>query len=224
MQRSLLVALVVLLVAVAGATWWFLGAPPAPPVTPGGGTTPAVAETSAGAQGGDLAERPDGRIERQAVELGKNRDLGDPEIRAALCGFKGRVVDHQKRPVPESGLRMYRGALDSVLTAEFDPFVAEPTYTPDYIAGDTTTDAEGRWQVTGVWPRGFYMLHAGIGTDAPTWQIVTRTPAPGEVIDLGDIVLPHAGVITGIVLDDNGDPMPGALVRCADLPGALAAF
>lgn len=224
MQRSLLVALVVLLVAVAGATWWFLGAPPAPPVTPGGGTSQAPVDPAAGAQGGDLGERPDGRIERQAVELGRNRDLGDPEIRASLCGFKGRVVDHQKRPVPESGLRMYRGALDSVLTAEFDPFAAEPAYTPDYIAGDTTTDAEGRWQVTGVWPRGFYMLHAGIGTDSPTWQIVTRTPAPGEVIDLGDIVLPHAGVITGIVLDDNGDPMPGALVRCADLPGALAAF
>ena len=68
------------------------------------------------------------------------------------------------------------------------------------------------------------MLHAGIGTDAPTYQVVTRTPGPGEVVDLGDIVLPNAGVITGTVLDDNGDPLPGALVRCADLPGALAAF
>ncbi|MCB1154871.1 hypothetical protein KDL45_14545, partial [bacterium] len=79
-------------------------------------------------------------------------------------------------------------------------------------------------RMTGVWPRGFYLMFAGIGTDAPTHMIVTETPAPGQIVDLGDVVLNDAGVITGTVLDDKGQPMSGALVRAADIPGALAAF
>ncbi len=136
----------------------------------------------------------------------------------------GRIVDHDKRPVAECGVRMYRGAMDSILPADFDLFAPESTYVPNYIAGEGKTALDGTWQLTGVWPRGFYLLLAGIGTDTPTHQIVTRTPSPGEVIDLGDIVLPNTGVLTGTVLDEGGNAVAGALVRAADLPGTLAAL
>jgi uncharacterized GH25 family protein len=126
--------------------------------------------------------------------------------------------------VPDCGVRIYRGALDSVLPADFDVFAPESNYVPNYIAGEVRTATDGTWQLTGVWPRAFYLMLAGIGTDAPMHQILTKTPSPGEIVDLGDIVLPLAGVITGVVVDDNGDPLAGALVRAVDLPGALAAF
>jgi hypothetical protein len=161
---------------------------------------------------------------REVVAARKASLLDDPEFVAGLTGFKGRVIDHEKAPVADCGVRMYRGALDSVLPEGLDLFSDESAFEPQYIAGETRTGNDGTFLITRVRPQGFYLLFAGIGTDAPMHQIVTRMPSPGEVVDLGDIELPDAGVITGIVLDDNGDPLPGALVRAADLPGALAAF
>jgi hypothetical protein len=224
MQRSLLVVLVVLLVGIAAATWWLLGAPDVAPTPLPTATGTENAEAAAGTQVGSAPVATDAGMQRQAAPAGQRPGFDDPEIRASLCGFKGRVVDHLKQPVADTGLRLFRGAMDSVLPEGMDLFADASAYVPEYVAGDARTDSEGRWQLTGVWPRGLYVLHAGIGTDAPTYQVVTQTPGPGEVVDLGDIVLPNAGVITGTVLDDNGDPLAGALVRCADLPGAIAAF
>lgn len=224
MQRSLLVALVVLLVGIAAATWWLLGTPTVAPTTLPNTSVAEPADPATAAQTGSAPVATDAGMQRQAAPASQRVGFDDPEIRANLCGFKGRVVDHLKRPVADTGLRMFRGAMDSVLPEGMDLFADASSYVPEYVAGDARTDSEGHWQLTGVWPRAIYVLHAGIGTDAPTWQMVTQTPGPGEVVDLGDIVLPNAGVITGTVLDDNGDPLPGALVRCADLPGAIAAF
>ena len=225
MQRSLLIALILLVLGLIGGAWWLLGqdaAPPPPtPVVPQGQGEVAPAVAGGGATTGGTVADPS---LRSMVAIGDREVLDDPEIRAGLCGFKGRVVDHRKVPVADTGVRIYRGALDSVLPADFDLFAPAPNYTPEYVAGEVRTAADGTWQLTGVWPRAFYLLFAGIGSDAPTHQVVTRTPSPGEIVDLGDIVLNDAGVLVGTVLDDNGDPLPGALVRAADLPGTLAAF
>lgn len=225
MQRSVLVALFLLLCGLAGAGWWFLRGDEPPPAPTGGPTTtapdtagPEAATVPAGA--GEAASRS----LREAVGSRSSELFEDPEIRAGLCGFKGRVVTHKKQPVADCGVRIYRGALDSILPADFDLFAPESSFVPNYIAGEVRTAADGTWQLTGVWPRAFYLLFAGLGTDCPTHQVVTQTPSPGEIVDLGDLVLPDAGVIVGTVLDDNGDPLPGALVRAADLPGTLAAF
>lgn len=225
MQRSLVFALVLLMCALGGAAWWFLRGD-APPPAPGG-SSPTTSSTPAGPETEQVPlarNAAAGSVQREAVAGQLAMLLDDPEIRAGLCGFRGRIVDHQKTPVAECGVRIYRGAMDSVLPVDIDLFAAESTYVPNYIAGETKTAADGTWQLTGVWPRAFYLLFAGLGTDAPMHQVLTRTPAPGEVVDLGDIVLPNAGVITGTVVDDNGDPLAGALVRAADLPGTLAAF
>lgn len=225
MQRSLVLALILLLCGLLGATWLFLRNDPTLPAPGPGPDAPMTLPAGpAAATVGGASETADQRIARELVASRHSELLDDPEIRAGLCGFKGRVVTHTKTPVADCGVRMYRGAMDSVLPTDIDLFAPETTYTPNYVAGEVKTGADGTWQLTGVWPRAFYLLFAGIGTDAPVHQFVTRTPAPGEIVDLGDIVLPNAGVITGTVLDDNGDPLAGALVRAADLPGTLAAF
>lgn len=225
MPRPLLPALVLFAAAALGLWWLLADAPPAPPPSD-------AAPASAGADGTDASAAPitgvtDGSAMPASARAAAGRDddpLADPEIRAGLSGFKGRVVDHQKLPVGDCGVRVYRGALDSVLPQQLDLFAAAIDNPPQIVAGEVRTAADGTWQLTGVWPRAFYVLFAGIGTDAPMHQIVTQHPAPGEIVDLGDLVLPHAGVITGEVVGEDGEPLAGALVRAVDLPGTLAAL
>lgn len=224
MQRNLVVVLVLVLAVIGGALWWLsrgqVSVPPDPGSAASTGQTEATAEQSVVmAAARDEALRS---TTREAVTSPAPKVLDDPEIVAALTGFKGRVVSHQKQPVPDAGVRIYRGAMDVVLQETVDLFAEEPTLVPQYVAGETRTAADGTFVISGVWPRAFYVMFAGIGTDAPMHQILSHTPSPGEVVDLGDIVLPDAGVIVGTVLDHDGDPLPGALVRAADLPGVLA--
>ncbi|MBL8755085.1 MAG: carboxypeptidase regulatory-like domain-containing protein [Planctomycetes bacterium] len=224
MQRSLILALVVVLLGIAVGLFWFLRGEPVPmPATVDPTAAPTTAGTGTTAEAAAREGTEAGPGPREAV-AGAGDLLEDPDIRAGLCGFKGRVVDHKKVPVGDCGVRIYRGALDSVLPANVDLLATSVDNPPQYLAGEVRTAADGTWQLTGVWPRAFYVLFAGIGTDAPTHQLVTKTPSPGEIVDLGDIVLNDAGVLTGTVVDDNGDPMQGALVRAADIPGAIAAL
>ncbi len=226
MHRSLTFAIVLLLAAALGGLWLLWRgdtAPPAPPPLPTN-TASNVADAETGPVSAGRVDAAGHQMVREMVAAKQASLLDDPEFVAGLTGFKGRVVDHTKAPVADCGVRMYRGALDSVLTEGMDPFADESAFVPQYVAGETQTAGDGTFLIRNVRPQGFYLLFAGIGTDAPMHQIVTRMPSPGEIVDLGDIELPDAGVITGIVLDDNGDPLAGALVRAADLPGALAAF
>src|SRR5689334_8391119 len=54
-------------------------------------------------------------LRREAVPVGKPGQELDPGVAAALSGFRGRVVDHKNQPVAETGVRIYRFALDKVL-------------------------------------------------------------------------------------------------------------
>ncbi|MFN9757638.1 MAG: carboxypeptidase-like regulatory domain-containing protein [Planctomycetota bacterium] len=225
MPRPLLPALVLFAAAALGLWWLLADAPPAPPPSD-------AAPASAGADGTDANAAPitgvtDGSALPASARAAAGREddpLAAPEFGAGVSGCKGRVVDHQKLPVGDCGVRVYRGALDSVLPQQLDLFAAAIDNPPQIVAGEVRTAADGTWQLTGVWPRAFYVLFAGIGTDAPMHQIVTQHPAPGEIVDLGDLVLPHAGVITGEVVGEDGEPLARALVRAVDQPGTLAAL
>lgn len=224
MPRPIVFAAILLLAALGALGWlWFSSEPPPPPVGSGPQVTaeaPAIAAEDLPSVA--LTEGQGG--ERRAAGVAMADWSDDPEIRAGLTGFKGRVVTHRKEPVPDCGVRIYRGAMDSILPENVDLFAEQVTQAPRYIAGETRTGPDGRFLLEGMWPRAFYFMFAGIGTDAPSHQILTRTPAPGEIIDLGDVVLNDAGVITGVVVDEDGEPMPGALVRAADIPGTVASF
>ena len=82
-----------------------------------------------------------------------------------------------------------------------------------------TTDAAGAFAFEAV-PKGRYRLRASKARYVNTALGARRTGAPGRAFDLADgqkvenltIVLATAGVITGRVLDDGGEPMTGAYV------------
>ena len=225
MQRSLPLTLFLLLALVAGSLWWLLGSTAAPPLIapPSESSQQEAAVEAVAPARGDAGEGVTTAL-REAVAGVGDPLLDDPDIRAGLCGFRGRVVDFRKAPVPSTGVRIYRGAMDTVLQVRADLFSEPEALAPNLVAGEATTSEEGYFEITGVWPRGVYMMFAGIGTDAPTHQVITKAPSPGEIVDLGDVVLNNAGVITGVVYDADGEPLPGALVRAADIPGALARF
>ena len=224
MQRPVVIVLLAVFAALAAFWLWPRGdAPPPGPVGPAV-ESPANGPVAANAAMGG-AEAAGGRgAQREAVSSAPATVLDDPEIQAGLSGFRGRVVDFNKVAVADCGVRIFRLAQDSVLPENVDVFADEPTITPQYIAGETRTAADGKFLVTGVWPRAFYVMFAGIGTDAPMHQLITNTPSPGEIVDLGDVVLPNAGVITGQVVDEEGEGVAGALVRAVDLPGTIASF
>src|SRR5262245_35355310 len=224
MQRPHLLAIFLVLGIAIAALVWFGRAPAAPPPPLSERVEVAAPEPDAAAGSGATAgATADAGARREAARPEAAGEL-DPEVRAALSGFRGRVVDHAHAPVAGCGVRIYRGALDSILPEGVDVFAAAPTLQPTYVAGETKTAADGTFTIDGVWPRAFYLLFAGIGTDAPGHRLLPRSPAPGETIDLGDIVLDQAAVVTGTVVDEEGKALPDALVRGIDLPGQLVAF
>lgn len=226
MQRNHLLVAILALVALAVGAFLAFSGDAAPPLEPGI-PTPEIAkpaDPTSGTEGRTEHQPTDASTKRERVESIGSTVADDPEIRAAMTGYKGRVVDHKKVPVGKCGVRLYRGALDSVLRPGLDVFSELPTMEPQYVAGETQCAEDGTFLIEGVWPRGFCLLFAGVGTDAPTHRIVTVTPQPGEVVDLGDVVLNDAAVATGEVVDENGDPVAGALVRAADIPGQVLDF
>lgn len=221
-QRTLLV--VVALLAVVGAAAFFLmGRGPGPAAALPGASRAAiapgvVAPPALGPEAAPAIEQPRATARQQLVE-----PTPDDPYAAARCGFRGRLLLPTLEPAPGLEVRLFRFGIEMLPRSELIPERIEPAAL-EVDAGRATSGEDGRFLVTGVWPRGVYVLAAGAGSDTPLWQLVDRTPGPGEIIDLGDLVLQAMGTITGTVVDDAGEPLPGALVRAADLPGEILAF
>ncbi|WP_284668580.1 carboxypeptidase regulatory-like domain-containing protein [Myxococcus sp. SDU36] len=119
------------------------------------------------------------------------------ELRAGAA-VSGTVVDARGAPVPGARITPAPQArsLLPLTDARWDGVVA---------------DAEGRWRVDSLEP-GLYRFTASgsrhaPGTSAPVRVEDTR-PVDGVVVAMGD-----AARLAGTVVDGNGDPMPGAVVR-----------
>jgi hypothetical protein len=154
---------------------------------------------------------------------GSEHDAG--EIRLPSGGsVSGRCVDSQGEPLPGVVVAMdlyaMRWDCPSDPSGGGPDFICGTGYVYDPTTIDVefddrlnmvTTDAEGRFVLTGlsegasrVWAR------------APGW-LAWRSDwvelAPGELVDLGPLVLERGGRMAGRVLDAGGRPIPGATVR-----------
>src|SRR5215831_7724894 len=183
----------------------------------GAGTAPATAA------GGTLAV--DGNAEDRGARTASVAVL---DYAAERTGYRGRVVAaHSPVPVPGIDVTLCRGAPDLALPPGVTVFSRAPIE-PQIVAARARTGADGRFQLDGVMPRGLCFLRlsfpdvtqapppwrGGHGTTVP----VQRTPAPGEVADLGDLPLKPGATLTGRVVDEQGRPVAGATVRAARLP------
>ncbi|MEY4674768.1 MAG: hypothetical protein RL148_2552 [Planctomycetota bacterium] len=211
-----LLALAVLVLAV----FWFSSSPVEVPIGPAAApvAAPAGAPVAVAGEVGAVGVQEPQRTAVSARAASRGED--DPEIAAALAGYVGRVVDAKGTPVADCGVRLVRLAVDEILKPSMDlmdPVAFEPTY----VAGAAQTGSDGRFRIEGVFPRAVFLLQAGIGTDAPGWRMLQQVPGPGEVVDLGDVVLADLGVVTGVVVDEEGAPLADAWIRAIDLPATL---
>ncbi len=160
------------------------------------------------------------REELSPAETGRMETVQlDPFFKRSLAGFKGRIVDHEKRPAPQKLIRFYRTDPSAVIhNPGLFHLPEDATHAiPKLEIKEARTDEEGRFLVTGAWPGTFHVYEADADGEQVTRRLVQRVPGPGEIIDLGDIVLLLHGVIIGRVEDEAGEPVAGALVRAADL-------
>jgi hypothetical protein len=93
-------------------------------------------------------------------------------------------------------------------------------FSPETPQGrSVSTDADGRWQIKGL-PAGSYrvsvskggFVDVSYGQKRPFEGGKTLDLAEGQALEKLDVSLPRAGVITGQVLDEFGDPVTGARV------------
>lgn len=197
------------------------------PLDPVEGPLPAARqeETTAreAAVTGDSADRSSGVTRTQVAPVGPTAGL-HPSVVAALTGFRGRVVLPGGTPVENSLVRLFRFAPDVLFRPQVGLFVEDGINEPEVVAAEVRTGEDGTFLLEGIFPRAVFMLQADADGDAPTWRVVQRAAPPGEIVDLGDVVLEPAGILTGVVYDQDGSPVPDALVRAVDLPGAALSF
>ncbi len=138
----------------------------------------------------------------------------------AICGFAVPSWAGQQTPPADTGT--LTGKLTSAdSTAPIRKAQIKLVTVPPYATITTVSDAEGRYEFNAVAP-GDYILSAAkpgylemaLGASRPgpgvAGTIVTITA--GQKLDVS-FALPRAGVITGVVTDEFGDPAMGVPVR-----------
>lgn len=131
---------------------------------------------------------------------------GDPATAAAHEGHRivGRVVDEGGRPVAGADIRLLPRGLSVIMDSNHE-------HAPAALRSiETVTAADGRFafeDVAGSIAREVFVRSRNLVDlthDVPTTE--------GDV-DLGDLVATLGGTLTGHVVDDAGNPVPGAEVR-----------
>jgi len=173
-----------------------------------------------------VEDRPAGPAEqaedRERLAPGPGEQVPDDDAmpesyREALGILKGRVVETDLTPVPDIGVEIVGGEILDFIQ-DVNALMDETTGPLELRIDGTRTGADGTFELKNVYPRAFFALGVDLGGARPTARIIDRLPNPGEVVDLGDIVLEPCAVLIGKVVDDEGEPIAGARVRATLLP------
>jgi protocatechuate 3,4-dioxygenase beta subunit len=128
---------------------------------------------------------------------------------AGTAVIRGRVYDRDNgQPLRRA---LVRATPSEVVAGHLEPFARENQV--------TTTDEQGRYELNELRP-GHYTVTASKGTyfglsydqARPTDSVKLIEVLEGQTVDKVDVRLPRGGVITGHVVDENGDPMPSIQV------------
>ncbi|MEM6570338.1 MAG: carboxypeptidase-like regulatory domain-containing protein [Planctomycetota bacterium] len=130
-----------------------------------------------------------------------------------LAGVTGRVLEEDGTPVVGIPVELLEGDANLLLAPDETPLGR-----PGLDVAATTTDAEGRFTIEGAAPTAFHALILDGGGGRSTVRFVEQSLSIGELTDVGDIVLPGFGTVIGTVIDEDGEPVPGARVRLAPVP------
>ncbi|MHC4941657.1 MAG: sigma-70 family RNA polymerase sigma factor [Planctomycetota bacterium] len=137
--------------------------------------------------------------------------------KAAMGGFKGRVVLADGTPVPDEKVEVYGFKILDLLQGANVLMEEEPAELALALEA-TRTAGDGTFLLSGIDGHGYYLLRIAAGARPMISRFIDAQPSPGETIDLGDIVLQKGTVLVGRVMDEKGDPLPGVRVRATQLP------
>ena len=160
-RRFVVFLLVACVVVIATCAWW--SDETAPPVA---APAPSDASRAAGqAVEAAVAGMPANGL-AGAVAMEQTRD----EVVASAgsstdTGYTGRVVVRDGTPVAAIGVQLLRAAPDAALPSDLDVFAHTPS-APRLVVATALTDAEGRFQLKGIAPRGMCALRLACASRA----------------------------------------------------------
>ncbi len=141
----------------------------------------------------------------------------------SLAGVRGRLVEADGAPVAAKRVALLE-ATPAELLVDVADVARASRVSPRVAAGETTTGADGRFEIGGAHPRGLHALGIDLGGPRATMRVVDLGLRSGAVTDLGDVVLPPGVRLTGRVVGEDGAPIASARVRATEIPRALVAF
>lgn len=124
--------------------------------------------------------------------------------------LRGTVVDAHGRPVAGAFTSVHLQSSPQTPAAQLLDAISD------------ATDAAGRFELGGLLP-GTYTL-AAHAEDQPTPPTIDVTMPAGRDVDGIQIVIPPQGAISGVVVDDRGDPARGAFVLAILDPDDMNAY
>lgn len=157
-----------------------------------------------------LAGLPEGRCSVRATARGFAGENKEVEAGASQISFTlaqgseimGTAVDAQDRPIS--------AVHASVIPREGRPGMnARPS-------ADEPPDANGRFRVRDLWAGAFTLRLDASGFS--TYYSKPLEVAVGQSLDLGRVILDRGGTVQGVVVDDQGQAVPGAEVWLVEQP------
>jgi hypothetical protein len=212
-------ALIVVAAVLIGSFFLFREKPSEPPLKgPELIQTPLDKENESGLETRREDQEPSLKRETLPSKVEEEeKDPVDESYKAALTGLKGRILWESNRK-PVVGIKVEVFELGSGFTSK-DWNGRYPSFLSSFEPKTTaTTDKDGSFVLNGLERNEFLGLLIGAGTDKRAFRMVDRTPAPGEIQELDDILLQGRGSLKGIVFGPNQKPLRGVKVYALDIP------
>lgn len=198
-----------------------------PPKTPEVRPADAPITVDAPAEPARLPERvvASGPDRTAAVADAETVPGGPPESYTKfLVGIVGRIVDVDASVVAGMKVELLSVNINDFLSTGMAAMFSGTPPVFDEVKGVTQTDDEGRFHFAKLEPRAVYVLAIDHGGPRSTIRFVDDAPNPGELVDLGDIMLDPFVVFSGRVVDEDRNPVAGARIRATNLPSIIFNF
>ena len=209
----------ILALLAATGIWFFFQGTEKPLDTGGGAGAGAAVGESVGTEA-DKGKQSEVEVDNPARRVAADEVQSLPaSYTKHLSGLSGRILwKDSKEPVAGVEVLAIEAEIDAIVPTleNVAGLIDHPD--PVLFRSKTRTDAKGRFVLRGVHPRSFKILGIGLATDRAALRFVDDMPSSGEVSELGDILLLERGTVSGMIVDSNGQPVPGARVRVADVP------
>lgn len=208
-------------VAASLLLWYSTSAPAAAPSEAG-----KVVRGPIGDRAG--AEEPAGAEAAAAGEIAARTSASAPaavrQFDAALASISGRIVEPDGRPVAGVPVAVL-GGVPALSTLDFEGAEFwKDEHEISLVEASTKSGEDGRFLLSGVHPMGPHALSINSQRSRPMLLFIEKAPQAGEIVDLGDVVLPAISTIRGRALGSDGNPLVGARVTVSSLPGPFFVF